>query len=66
MTMHVVLTDCQRSTHLALTAALLSNDLINKELKSKFRITKRLVLEQLYNGKDRLVKCNIEFHTAYN
>ena len=51
MTMHVVLTYCQRSTHLDLTAALLSNDLlINKELKSKFRITMRLVLEQLYKA----------------
>ena len=50
MTMHVFLTDCQRSTHLDLTAALLSNDLINKELKWKFRITKRLLLEQLYKA----------------
>ena len=50
MTMYVFLTDCQRSTHLDLTAALLSNDLINKELKSKFRITERLVLEQLYKA----------------
>ena len=54
MTMHVFLTDCQRSTHLALPAALLSNDLINKELKSKFRITKRLVLENISKAMETL------------
>ena len=48
--MNVFLTDCQRSTHLELAAALLSNDLISKELESKFRITKKLVLEQLYKA----------------
>ena len=54
MTMHVFLTDCPRSTHLALTVALLSHYLVNKELKSKFRVTKRPVLEQLSKAKETL------------
>ena len=54
MTMHVFLTDCERSTHLDLTAALLSNYLKNKELKSKFRITKRLVLEHISKAMETL------------